>query len=139
MVAWKDETFGLGLDTAEKDDLAAYLLAVGEGGDAYQVFDEETTPFRLMIEELTVFLSTLDTLIPEQDRDHADLLLRTVAGDMELDASAMTNRDARDKTQELAKNLWQLRDMILQEQWDEAASAWRNYRVMAEAYDSELR
>ncbi|MGI9485822.1 MAG: cytochrome c peroxidase [Geminicoccaceae bacterium] len=139
VVAWKDETFGLGLDEAEQADLTAYLLAVGEGGDAYQVFDEETTPFRLMIEELTVFLSTLDTLISEQDRDHADLLLRTVAGDMELDASAMTNRDARDKTQELAESLWRLRDMILQEQWDEAASAWQNHREMADVYDSELR
>ncbi len=139
VVAWKNETFGLGLDEAERGDLTAYLEAVGEGGDAYQVFDEETTPFRLMIEELTVFLSTLNTLIPEQDREHADLLLRTVASDMELDASAMTNRDAREKTLELAENLWQLRDLVLQEQWDEVASTWRDYRQMADAYDSELR
>ncbi|MDH3664100.1 MAG: cytochrome C, partial [Alphaproteobacteria bacterium] len=113
--------------------------AVGEGGDPYQVFDAETTPFRLMIEELSVFLSTLDTLIPEQDREHADLLLRTVAGDMELDASAMTNRDARDKTLELAERLWRLRDMILQESWEQAALAWQDYRETADAYDSELR
>ena len=89
----------------EKNDLVAYLEAVGEGADPYQTFDEETTPFRMMVEELSVFLSTLDTLIPEQDREHADLLLRTVVSDMELDASAMTNRDARDKTLELADNL----------------------------------
>ena len=139
VVAWKDETSGLGLDPSEKNDLTAYLEAVGEGGDAYQLFDEEATPFRLMIEELTTFLSTLDTLIPDQDRDHADLLLRTVAGDMELDASAMTNRDARDKAQELAGRLWQIRDMILQEAWDEAAVAWDDYREIAKTYDSELR
>lgn len=139
VVAWKDQAFGLGLDPSEKTDLTAYLEAVGEGGDAYQLFDEETTPFRLMAEELSTFLSTLDTLIPDQDRDHADLLLRTVASDMELDASAMTNRDARDKTIELADHLWRLRDTILQDSWDEAASAWQAYREMAAAYDSELR
>ncbi|MGI9500972.1 MAG: cytochrome c peroxidase, partial [Geminicoccaceae bacterium] len=139
VVAWKDETFGLDLDEAEQADLTAYLEAVGEGGDPYQMFDEETTPFRLMIEELTVFLSTLGTLIPEQDRDHAELLLRTVAGDMELDASVMTNRDARDKTLALADRLWRLRDTVLQEAWDEAATAWQDYQDLAGAYDSELR
>ncbi|MGI9418530.1 MAG: cytochrome c peroxidase [Geminicoccaceae bacterium] len=139
VVDWKNETSGLGLDETEKSDLAAYLEAIGEGGEPYQAFDEEITPFRLMIEELTTFLSTLDTLIPDQDRAHADLLLRTVAGEMELDASAMTNRDARGKTQELAGRLWQIRDMILQESWDEAAAAWADYRELAKTYDSELR
>lgn len=139
VVAWKDETFGLGLGEAERADLTAYLEAVGEGRDPYQAFDDEATPFRLMIEELTVFLSTLDTLIPDRDRDHADLLLRTVAGDMELDASAMTNRDAREQTLELANALWALRDMILRDAWDEAAFAWVDYQTKADAYDSELR
>ena len=139
VAAWKSETFGLGLDLSEKNDLTAYLEAVGAGGEPYQAFDMETTPFRLMVEELTVFLSTLDTLIPEQDREHADLLLRTVAGDMELDASAMTNRDARGKTLDMADRLWALRDLVLQDSWEEAAIAWRDYQAMAEAYDSELR
>ena len=139
VVAWKDQTFSLGLSDVDRDDLTAYLEAVGEGEEPYQVFDDEMTPFRLMIEELTVFLSTLNTLIPEQDRDHADLLLRTVAGDMELDASAMTNRDSRDKALELAEHLWALRDLILQEDWDEAGEAWQSYREVAKAYDSELR
>ncbi len=139
VVTWKNEAMELGLDEAEQADLLAYVEAVGEGTDPYQTFDDETTPFRLMVEELTVFLSTLNTLIPDQDRDHADLLLRTVADDMALDASAMTNRDARDKTLELAENLWKLRDMILQDAWDEAAVAWEDYQKKADAYDSELR
>ncbi|MEM7041340.1 MAG: cytochrome c peroxidase [Pseudomonadota bacterium] len=139
VVTWKSETFGLGLDEADMSDLTAYLEAVGEGDEPYQTFDEETTPFRLMVEDMAVFLSTLDILIPEQDRDHVDLLLRTVAGDMELEASAMANRDARGKTQEMADRLWALRDMVLLESWDEAATAWQDYRKMAETYDSELR
>ncbi len=139
VVDWKNERFGLKLTEAEHLDLVAYLEAVGEGDEPYQAFDEETTPFRLMVEELTVFLSTLNTLIPDRDRDHADLLLRTVAGDMALDASAMTNRDARDKAHALAERLWALRDMILQESWDEAADAWQAYQETAQTYDKELR
>ena len=139
VVTWKNEAMALGLDEAEQTDLLAYLEAVGEGTDPYQVFDEEATPFRLMFEELMVFLSTLNTLIPDQDRHHADLLLRTVASDMALDAGAMTNRDARDKALELAEDLWRMRDMILQDAWDEVAVAWEGYQTKAGAYDSELR
>lgn len=139
VVAWFDQQFALGLGEDGSSDLTAYLETVGEGAEPYQQFDEETTPFRLMIEELSVFLSTLDTLIPERDQENADLLLRTVASDMELDASAMTNRDARGKTLELAEALWQLRDTIKQEAWDEAETAWHAYRATADAYDSELR
>lgn len=139
VVVWFDEHFALDLGEHGRADLTAYLEAVGEGAEPYQQFDEEITPFRLMIEELSTFLSTMDTLIPDRDLDHVDLLLRTVAGDMELDASAMTNRDARDKTLELAEKLWEIRDMIRQEAWDDADEAWQAYRVTADSYDSELR
>ncbi len=139
VVVWFDEQFSLGLGEEGRTDLTAYLEAVGEGAEPYQQFDDEATPFRLMIEELTVFLSTLNTLIPAQDLENADLLLRTVASDMELDASAMTNRDARSKTFELAEALWRIRDSIKQGAWDEAAGAWQAYQVMAETYDAELR
>jgi len=47
--------------------------------------------------------------------------------------------DARDKTLALADHLWRLRDTILQESWDEAASVWQAYRETATAYDKELR
>jgi hypothetical protein len=139
VVSWFDELFSLDLGKDGRADLTAYLEAVGEGEEPYQRFDDEATPFRLMIEELSVFLSTLDTLIPERDLENADLLLRTVANDMELDASAMTNRDARDKTTELAETLWRLRDLIRRAAWDEADQAWQSYRAIADAYDSELR
>jgi cytochrome c peroxidase len=139
VVAWKNGTFALELDEEARNDLTAYLEAVGEGTEPYQLFDEETTPFHLMIEELTVFLSTLNTLIPDRDRDHADLLLRTVASDMELDASALTNRDAREKTMVLADRLWAIRDLILHDSWSEAATAWQDYQTVAAALDSEPR
>ena len=56
VVAWFDEQFSLNLGEEGLADLTAYLEAVGEGSEPYQYFDEETTPFRLMIEERTVFL-----------------------------------------------------------------------------------
>ena len=71
--------------------------------------------------------------------ENADLLLRTVAGGMELDASPMTNRDARDKILELAESLWLIRDSLKQEAWDEASTAWQAYKAKAEIYDAELR
>ena len=139
VVAWKNETFKLGLDEAARSDLTAYLEAVGEGSEPYQAFDQETTPFQLMIEELSVFLSTLNALIADQDRQHADLLLRTVASNLELDADAMTNRDNREKVMTLAEHLWGIRDLVLHDSWNEAAAAWQDYQVMAETFDSKRR
>ena len=62
-----------------------------------------------MADELTTFLSTLDTLIPARDRASADLLLRTVASDLAADASAMTNRAAIERVHEMVARLEELR------------------------------
>ncbi len=138
VVAWFDQRFGLGLSAAERGDLVAYLEAVGTGAEPYEQFDAEHTPFRLMVEELSTFLSTLDTLIAERDRAAADLLLRTVATDLAVDASAMTNRAAGGKVDELVERLWQLRDVINAEEWDQAAQLWAGYRELEQQYDAEL-
>jgi len=138
VVDWFDRRFELDLGEQERADLVAYLEAVGTGEAPYETFDERNTPFRLMMDELSVFLSTLDTLIPARDKEHADLLLRTVAADMEADASAMTNRAARTKAYELADLLWELRDTIDEERWDDAAALWAAYQARAETYDPEM-
>lgn len=138
VVAWFDDRFALGLSAGERDDLLAYLQAVGTGTDPYEVFDDTNTPFRLMVEELTVFLSTFDVLLAVRDPVHSDLLLRTVAADMEADASAMTNRDAATKAYELADLLWQLRDAVQAEDWAMAEQLWTRYQEVAEVYDPEL-
>jgi Di-haem cytochrome c peroxidase len=139
VVAWFDERFGLGLGEAERADLTAYLEVVGTGDAPYQEFDEENTPFRLMADELSVFLSTLDTLIPAQDQVAADLVLRTVAADLAADASAMTNRTAVAKAHEMADRLWQLRDAIAGGDWDQAQGLWQDYQALEQEYASELR
>jgi cytochrome c peroxidase len=139
VVAWFDQRFALGLSDDDRADLTAYLEVVGTGDQPYEAFDGEHTPFRLMVDELSVFLSTLDTLIPARDQAAADLVLRTVAADMAADASAMTNRAALEKTHELADLLWQLRDMIAAAEWDEAERLWLAYQGLEQQYDPELR
>lgn len=139
VVAWKDDVFRLGLTEAERADLTAYVEAVGQGDEPYQALDDETPPFRSMIDESMVFLSTLNTLIPDQDRQHADLLLRTVAGDMELDAPATASQDNREQALMLAERLWGIRELILHDSWDEASLAWQDYQVIAASVSSAIR
>jgi len=139
VVAWFDERFVLGLSADERADLTAYLEVVGTGEAPYQEFDDENTPFRLMVDELSVFLSTLDTLIPAHDQVAADLVLRTVAADLAADASAMTNRTALAKVHGLADRLWQLRDAIAGGDWDQAQSLWQDYQALEQEYESEFR
>jgi hypothetical protein len=92
-----------------------------------------------MADELSVFLSTLDTLIPAQDQVAADLVLRTVAADLAADASAMSNRAAVTKAYEMADHLWQLQDAVAGADWDQAQSLWRDYQALEQEYYSELR
>ena len=139
VVAWFDERFALGLGADGRADLTAYLEVVGTGEAPYQEFDDENTPFRLMADELSVFLSTLDTLIPARDQVEADLVLRTVAADLAADASVMTYRAAVAKAHELADRLWQLRDAIAGARWDEVQSMWQDYQTLEQEYQAELR
>jgi cytochrome c peroxidase len=138
VVAWFDDSFGLGLSEQERADLTAYLEAVGTGEDPYERFDAENTSFRLMADELSTFLSTLDTLIPARDRTSADLLLRTVATDLAADASAMTNRAAIERVHEMVEHLEELRAAIAAERWAEAEALWLAYQDLERRYAMEM-
>jgi cytochrome c peroxidase len=138
VVAWFDDNFGLELSEQEQADLTAYLEAVGTGEEPYEQFDAENTPFRLMADELSTFLSTLDTLIPARDRASADLLLRTVASDLAADASAMTNRAALERVHEMVARLEELRAAIAAEQWAEAEALWAAYQDLERRYAMEM-
>jgi len=139
VVDWFDQRFALGLSADERADLTAYLEVVGTGEEPYEAFDAENTRFRLMAGELSVFLGTLDTLIPARDQVSADLVLRSVAADLALDASVMTNRAGIAKAHELADRLWHLRDLIAAAKWDEAQAYWQQYRELEQQYEAELR
>jgi cytochrome c peroxidase len=138
VVAWFDDRFELGLSDQERADLTAYLEAVGTGEDPYERFDAENTPFRLMADELSTFLSTLNTLIPARDRASADLLLRTVASDLAADASAMTNRAAIERVHEMVAHLQELRAAVNTEGWAEAEALWLAYQDLERRYAMEM-
>ncbi|HEX6142463.1 MAG TPA: cytochrome c peroxidase [Geminicoccaceae bacterium] len=138
VVAWFDRRFELGLEERDREDLVAYLEAVGTGEDPYEAFDEENTPFRLMADELSTFLSTLDTLVPDREREPALLLLRTVRNDLAADASAMTNRAAISRARELVDRLGELERAIKADDWAAAELLWEDYQTLETTYAPEL-
>ena len=138
VVAWFDERFGLKLAAAEKADLTAYLEAAGAGEEPYQAFDEKNTRFRLDFEENATFLSTLDTLIPARDRFHADLLIRSVASDLRLDATTISDLRKTPMVLELVARLEALGAAIAAEKWDEALRLWDDYKELQERHGDDL-
>ena len=145
-VARKAAALGLNRKPWVKTSLApgsqvvtAYLEAVGTGQDPYELFDEENTVFALDWAELSTFLSTLDTLIPDQDSYHALLLLDTVTADLRLDASGATNREIIPRVFEIADKLDEMRTAIEAGAWDRAAELNDQYKYLATEYGPEFR
>ncbi len=139
VVAWFDTRFNLGLSKQQEADLAAYLEAIGTGEEPFEVFTEKHTRFRLAWEELMVFSSTLDTLIPARDAFHADLLIRTVAADLRLDASGLTDRSQAPLVYAVAGHLEKVRDAIQAGDWPRAQRLWDEYKRLEVKTDPQLR
>jgi mono/diheme cytochrome c family protein len=139
VVAWFDTRFTLGLSKQKKADLTAYLEAVGTGEEPFEVFTKNHTRFRLDWEELTTFISTLDTLIPAQDAFHADLLIRTVASDMRVDASGLKDRSQAPLVYAVADQLEKIRDAIQAGDWAQAHKLWQEYKRLEAKTDPQLR
>ena len=133
-----DRKFGLGLSAPSKSDLTAYLEAVGTGTEPYQRFDGRNTPFRLAFEELSTFLSALDTLIPARDRFHARLLLATVSRDLRTDAAGMSNIREHPRVLELADRLDGIDQALARTDWPETTRLWEAYKETEKRYDAKL-
>ena len=139
VVAWFDERYALGLTGEERQDLTAYLEAVGAAHDPYQAFDAENTPFRLAWEELSTFASTLETLIPAQDAMHASLMIRTVAGDLDDEAHEASSEPAMAEAAALAAGLWAIDEAIGAGKWQQAGDLWAAWKDRAETADAQMR
>lgn len=135
VVDWFDEAKSLGLTEADRDDLTAYLEAVGAADEPYEAFGSENTAFRLAFSELTTFASTLDTLIPQRDAEHILLLVDTVAADLAADASTMSNLAARPDVYALAKGLEEVGAAVRDEDWVAAEASWSAFKSDANAID----
>lgn len=130
VVDWFDTRFSLGLSEAEQADLTAYVQTVGGADEAYQYFDEVDTSFRLSFDELTTFASTLDTLLPMRDAQHALILIDTVAADMAADASLMRNQGGKPDAYRLAAILTRIGDHIRADDWDAADASWGEFKAL---------
>jgi len=135
VVNWFDETKSLGLTEADRDDLTAYLEAVGAADEPYEAFGSENTAFRLAFSELTTFASTLDTLIPQRDAEHILLLVDTVAADLATDAGTMSNLAARPDVYALAEGLEEVGAAVRDEDWAAAEASWSAFKSDANAID----
>ena len=129
VVNWFNEQFDLKLSQENRADLTAYLEAVGDASDPYEIFDAENTSFRLMFEELTTFATTLNTLIPRKDAQHSLLLIDTVATDLIADASLMSNLAAKRDIYQLAETLRAVGNSITQNDWE---AAWIGFQAFSE-------
>ena len=138
VVDWFDEQFKLSLNPSERSDLVAYLNAVGDADEPNQKFDQRNTVFRLGWEELTTFASTLDMLLPKRDVKHTELLLETVARDLSVDASGMTNSAAKPKVYELAELLEQVRKSVVAKDWARAVATWEKFKKLQARYDRDM-
>ena len=132
VVDWFDETKSLGLSASEREDLTAYLEAVGDADEPYEAFDAERTTFRLAFDELTTFASTLDTLLPAQDAEHVLLLVDTVAADLAADASTMSNLGARPDVYDLARILEEVGAGVRDGDWSAAEAAWGRFKTRSQ-------
>ena len=112
---------------------------MGEGTDPYGVFDADNTQFQLFWGELSTFASTLSTLIPARDAEHAELMLLTVAIDLRLDASALEDLSQAPKVFELADRLDDIRAAIGADDWDLAARLFTEYQALEVAYEPDFR
>lgn len=137
-VVWFDNRYGLGLTKAERDDLTAYLEAVGDADAPYESFGERNTPFRLAFEELTTFASTLDALIARRDARHALLMIDTVAADLAADASTMANLSAKPGIYTLSRQLRSIGDAIRADDWGQAAAFWAAFQAHQAAIDESV-
>lgn len=130
VVDWFNDSKSLNLSTDERADLTAYLKAIGDGEDPYQVFEGRESTFRLAFDELTTFASTLNTLIPMQDAENIALLVDTVAPDLAADASVMVNQTAKPDVYLLSAHLRAVGDASAAGNWDDAAAAWDMFKTL---------
>ena len=138
VVDWFDTRFGLGLTEDDRADLTAYVEAVGDADQPFEVFEGRHTPFRLAFEELTTFASTLELLIPRRDAQHAKLMIDTVAADLAADASTMSNFSAKPEVYELASKLTRVGGAIDAGDWALAGEHWRAFKARQAEIDERM-
>lgn len=138
VVDWFNTTKNLGLDAEARADLTAYIEAVGDVEEPYQVFEGRETEFRLAFDELTTFATTLNTLLPLQDKANIEVLVNTVAPDFKADASTMKNLSAKSEVYQLASLLQAVGDAVANDKWSEASKNWQAFQALQNEIDERM-
>ncbi len=139
VVDWFNDRYQLNLSEKEKADLTAYLDEVGSGEEPFENFDYENTQFTLDWSELSTFLSTLNTLIPAEDKFHISLLLNTVSKDLKADAAGLKNLDQSSLVYELTDKLDSILDAVEKNDWKASASLWLEYQQLENKYGPKFK
>ena len=90
VVAHFDRAFGLALTQAQRDDLVAYLEAVGDAGQPFEPMTRQSE-----MSELAAYVAVLDDAIGRADQPAIDLVVDTVVRDLGFIARRFDNRDPR--------------------------------------------
>jgi hypothetical protein len=147
VVAHFDRVFGLGLSAQDQNDLVAYLTAVGDGIQPYEV-----DGVGAVLKETNDFATVLDTAIPAKDKAIISLTVDTIGGELrELterypdrkDTSVVGGQNermlARSALKELVLTLRRIENASNEDRFDDAAAEYKNYRyLMAAAVPSLL-
>lgn len=139
VVVWFDESFNLGLSKKQKRDLTTYLETVGTGERPFEIFDEENTLFLLDWGELSTFLSTLNSLLPMQDKTHTKILLRTVSRDLKVDAIGLKDLSQSTMVYELSQKLDEILDAVESDDWKRSRELWLEYQSLEKEYGSKFK
>ncbi len=139
VVDWFDEHYRLGLSKKQKSDLTSYLEAVGTGEEPFESFNEENTRFLMDWNELSTFVSTLNTLIQAQDKFHTELLLRTVSNDLRVDAIGLQDLGQAPKVYALSDKLQEILGAVQADDWERSKELWMEYQGMEKDYGAQLK
>jgi hypothetical protein len=89
--------------------------------------------------ELSTFVSTLNTLIPAQDKFHTELLLKTVSSDLRVDAIGLQDLGQAPKVYALSEKLEEILDAVEANDWNSSTGLWTEYQEMEKEYGSQLK
>ena len=139
--------FYLGLSAGDRQDLVAYLEAIGDGEQALLADSVETR-----VKEISDFLSVLDTAVPEHDVGVAAMTLDTIDRELrdltehfpERKNSIVTGGEderikARGTLKYLVLNIHQIGSAMQNSRFDQAAEALAHSRIMLTAAVPVLR
>jgi len=139
VIAHFDRVFDLGLSSQDRNDLVAYLTAIGDGERPY-----EHEGVVAQLKEIGDFASVLDTAIPARNTEVVSIAVNTV--DLELrelteqfpehtDPSVTGGQEervrARSALKDLVLRLNRIGAAASTGQFDEAAAEYRNFRNLS--------